>query len=1114
MRHRRRGAAASLLGAALVAGAVVVVPAGPEAVAAPNAASPLPAGRSWKVTLLTGDVVTVRTVRGRRLPLVGADRGRGRGNRVFHTTIRPDGHVVVIPGDVAGLVGKVLDPGLFDVTSLIEQGYDDARSGELPLIVQRDGGVRARTALGGSLTEGRELRSIGAVAARQPKGRAFRVGAALSARRAGGVRHVWLDRRVRATALPKAAAPRLDRNLTQIGAPAAWKAGTTGRGVKVAVLDTGVDATHPDLRNRVAEARNFSESGDTVDRNGHGTHVAATVAGDGAASGGARRGVAPEAGLLVGKVLDDQGYGTDSSVIAGMEWAAPRARIVSMSLGGGATDGTDPLSKALDGLAARHGTLFVVAAGNDGAVSGVAAPGTADSALTVGAVDSADRLAGFSSRGPRAGRFAAKPEIVAPGVDIVAARAKGTAMGDPVDGRYTAASGTSMATPHVAGAAALLAQKHPDWRFERLKAALVGSVDPVRGDTFDRGSGRLDAGNAVTSPLVALQAVPHLGTSAYPAYPALTAKLSWASRAGAVRARLSVRVLDRHGRTVTGAAKLSATELTVPERGTAGVTLTVTPGRLRPGLHTAEVVADGGGTTARTPVTFHVEPPSHTLTVVATPPPGTPAGELSTFANVVNLDDYALFAESIEPATDGTTRIRVPRGRYSVLGTLDDWKGDVRGHAVAGTPEVVVDRDRTVVLDGASAERATVGVQGVETRTAMLNLSAERATGQAVTEVGAYTDDPVKEPLYARVTGRASTGDLRTTLSSRQVADGAVYDAVHPFTGAPRHVITPAERARMARVHQRFAAFDGDLSKGLTEKRYGLTPSGSLMGGFEAGSQVPAGSTRTDYLTPGRWLDEAFPTAVNNGDWVDQLPITERGPGTSLTYTWGRQPLRPGPVSGRGLAISECAPPPVTRAPGNLRVVLVDLQARPDGFDCGYFGTDPQAPDHPFKRRLALYEGDRKIGERAARGADFTLPKRAGTYRLTYDNDVAGFVPVSVRTSTAWTFRSSPSRRRVPLLQVDYDLGLDLDGRPSGRPATFDVSRVEGEPTRVTGLKVWASLDDGATWKAVPATGKGNRFTAQLPVVSAGQALSIRVSATDDGGSGIDQTIIRAHRVR
>ncbi|MFD0539314.1 S8 family serine peptidase [Actinomadura luteofluorescens] len=130
--------------------------------------------------------------------------------------------------------------------------------------------------------------------------------------------------------------------MRQVGAPQAWSAGYTGEGAKVAVLDTGVDAGHPDLQGRIAETRNFSESADAADRVGHGTHVASTVAGTGAASRGERRGVAPRADLLIGKVLDDEGSGTDSSVIAGMEWAAPRADVVNMSLGGAPTDGTDP----------------------------------------------------------------------------------------------------------------------------------------------------------------------------------------------------------------------------------------------------------------------------------------------------------------------------------------------------------------------------------------------------------------------------------------------------------------------------------------------------------------------------------------------------------------------------------------------------------------------------------------------------------------------------------------------------------------------------------------------------------------------------------------------------
>lgn len=185
--------------------------------------------------------------------------------------------------------------------------------------------------------------------------------------------------------------------------------------------------------------------------------MASTVAGSGAASGGQRRGVAPGAELMNGKVLDNFGNGQESWVIAGMEWAATNgADVISMSLQAGVTDGTDPVSQAVNQLTEANGVLFTIAAGNFGSArETVTAPGAANQALTVGAVDKSDVLAGFSGRGPRAGDFAIKPDITAPGVDIIAARAAGTSLGTPVDDSYTMLSGTSMATPHVAGAAAI-----------------------------------------------------------------------------------------------------------------------------------------------------------------------------------------------------------------------------------------------------------------------------------------------------------------------------------------------------------------------------------------------------------------------------------------------------------------------------------------------------------------------------------------------------------------------------------------------------------------------------------------------------------------------------------
>jgi subtilisin family serine protease len=127
----------------------------------------------------------------------------------------------------------------------------------------------------------------------------------------GGIDHVWLDGQRKLS---------LDVSVPQIGAPAAWKAGLDGAGVTVAVLDSGIDATHPDLKDQISQARNFTTVPDTDDTVGHGTHVASTIAGTGAASGGRYRGVAPGAKLLVGKVCTD--VCEDSDILAGMAWAA------------------------------------------------------------------------------------------------------------------------------------------------------------------------------------------------------------------------------------------------------------------------------------------------------------------------------------------------------------------------------------------------------------------------------------------------------------------------------------------------------------------------------------------------------------------------------------------------------------------------------------------------------------------------------------------------------------------------------------------------------------------------------------------------------------------------
>lgn len=274
-----------------------------------------------------------------------------------------------------------------------------------------------------------------------------------------------------------------------------------GRGVGICVVDTGVRPDHEQLSGRVVGFFDAVHGRpDAYDDHWHGTHVAGIALGDGTGSNEAVAaravGVAPAARLYAAKVLDSSGSGTDDQVLAGIQWcvdqkaATPPVRVISMSLGDTQpSNGTDPMSNAVN-TAVAAGLTVVVAAGNSGDSPGtVNSPGVAAGALTVGAVadwsaattassDTGIWLAAFSSRGPVAESGALKPDVTAPGVSVVSADSSGTSS-------YRSASGTSMAAPYVAGAAALALQADPATTPEQLKAAVMSTA-------LDRGPNQAD----------------------------------------------------------------------------------------------------------------------------------------------------------------------------------------------------------------------------------------------------------------------------------------------------------------------------------------------------------------------------------------------------------------------------------------------------------------------------------------------------------------------------------------------------------------------------------------------------------------------------------------------
>jgi serine protease AprX len=348
------------------------------------------------------------------------------------------------------------------------------------------------------------------------------------------------------------------------GVTAAWTAGYNGTGVGVAVIDSGINDSHPDLLNsaetksRVVYHQDFTgtattnSSGAKYDLYGHGTHVAGIIGGNGYLSGGSYAGVAENVNLIDLRALDLNGAGTDSTVIAAIEEAITlkstyNIRVINLSLGRGifVSYTQDPLCQAVES-AWKAGIVVVVAAGNYGRVSvngsagfgTITAPGNDPYVITVGAMKSngssspsAETLASYSSKGPTTYDHVVKPDLVAPGNDIVSLAAPGATLealypaelvaDSNGNNTYFTLSGTSMATPVVSGSAALLLQQNSALTPDQVKARLMLTTYKALpssssayvphlsqtftefGDLFSVGSGLLDMQTAVVSTALA-----------------------------------------------------------------------------------------------------------------------------------------------------------------------------------------------------------------------------------------------------------------------------------------------------------------------------------------------------------------------------------------------------------------------------------------------------------------------------------------------------------------------------------------------------------------------------------------------------------------------------------
>ncbi|MEV7992724.1 S8 family serine peptidase [Streptomyces sp. NPDC086077] len=1115
-RPRSRYAAAATL-AALLAGLTTTPGSAQSADQAggsaqqSNQTTDTPGVTRHHVTLITGDRVTVeKDPAGRAAVSVKPAEGR---EHIKFVKQQDGDHWTVIPADALPLLATGrLDRALFDVSALVKEKYADRAS--LPLIVEYAGDAdtveRRLTSAGAGKVDAIPGTSFATLGEGRENAAEFwdsigpaKVGASSFG---AGIRRVWLDGRAKVS---------LDRTVPHIGAPQAWAQGYKGEGVKVAVLDTGYDPNHPDLKGLIADAKNFTTEANTDDLHGHGTHVTSTVAGSGAASDGRLKGVAPGVRILSGKVCDAHGSCDNSDIMEGMAWAAQNgAKVINLSLGDVDTPGTDALEALVETVTRDYGVLVVVAAGNE-ATQPVSSPASADSALAVGAIQvEDDDLAVFTSPGPRVGDFGLKPDISAPGVGVVAARAGGTTAEDG----YWEMSGTSMATPHVAGAAAILFQQHPDWTADQVKRQLMQSTSGglERGAYF-QGAGRVDIARAVSQQVTAEPTGLDYGQIRWSdnGRPPVKKTITYRNPGSEpVTLDLSLQVTyEKDAPAPDGMFRLGADKVTVPAHGTADVTVTATPETATE--HTAYsgvVIASTPDekVSVRVPLGMDVEQPSRSLRITMKDR----SGKAPDYA-YLHLHTDGREAQWRELLGTGSTELRLPIGQtFSLSGLFFD-EAFTEGTMV-GAPEFVMNTDRDIILDARRAHPVEVSAPSRSARIALAEFGTIGHSGLlfSVFANGSIGSDHV-EGLYATPTAQVKDAKYTYLVNTIWHEPGGVgpnaptyYYLTRPVSGGiPADPSYRPRKSDLAEVNTTFAA----TAAGTTAYRAVWMHLGNLR--FYHGlTGLPVPHRRVDYFSTAeslRWMTVFDQNLLEAPDVRGQFFMsTMHGykAGTKVEEHWNNG------VQAVGFS------PSMSHAyrDGDYLSLSVQNAANKDLHQYAHTSASSQQTWEVRRNGKPVT----LTGNSGQLPADRTPADYQLTFRQERDLDPQSSISTALRAE--WQFRSQTTdgQRALPLYAVRMSPELDEWNRAEdGRK--FDIPVLIQRQPGATGSSVrtfttQVSYDEGRTWHSAKVKGSGDNRTVTVhhPHRSADGSVSLRTYVKDAAGNSFKQTVIRAYLLK